>query len=136
MAEGEKDKVKSLIKVLDADSSFLEFKDKKSIFDNSKIESHSALTPTIKTPGVNELMGKEIEVYTTIKNRFISNFLIEETLIDRTIMTIKVGDLTFELKGEVIKQEGFLKYEPIASKENTLPKLNINDEINIKFEAD
>lgn len=135
LAEGEKDKVKSLIKVLDADSSFLEFKDKKSIFDNSKIESHSALTPTIKTPGINELMGKEIEVYTTIKNRFISNFLIEETLIDRTIMTIKVGDLTFELKGEVIRQEGFLKYEPIASKENTLPKVNINDEINIKFEA-
>ncbi|WP_298846191.1 DNA topoisomerase [uncultured Clostridium sp.] len=135
LAEGEKDKVKSLIKVLDADSSFLEFKHKKSIFDNSKIESHSALTPTVKTSGVNELMGKEIEVYTTIKNRFISNFLIEETLIDRTIMTIKVGDLTFELKGEVIKQEGFLKYEPIACKENTLPKVNINDEINIKFEA-
>lgn len=135
LAEGEKDKVKSLLKVLDADSSFLEFKDKKSIFDNSKIESHSALTPTIKTPGVNELMGKEIGVYTTIKNRFISNFLIEETLIDRTIMTIKVGDLTFELKGEVIKQKGFLKYEPISSKENTLPKVNINDEINIKFEA-
>jgi len=135
LAEGEKEKIKSLIKVLDVDGSFLEFKDRKSIFDNSKIESHSALTPTIKTPGVNELIGKEIEVYTTIKNRFISNFLIEETLIDRTIMTIKVGDLTFELKGEVIKQEGFLKYEPIASKENTLPKVNINDEITIKFEA-
>ena len=135
LAEGEKEKVKSLIKVLDVDGSFLEFKDKKSIFDNSKIESHSALTPTIKIPNDNELKDKEIEVYTTIKNRFISNFLIEETLIDRTIMTIKVGDLIFELKGEVIKQEGFLKYEPIASKENTLPKLNIDDEINIKFEA-
>lgn len=134
LAENEKDKVKQVIKALDKDN-ILEFKDKKSIFDDSKIESHSALTPTIKIPSNDELQGKELEVYTTIKNRFIANFLVEETLIDRTIMKIKCGEYEFELKGEVIKQEGFLKYEPAASKENTLPKLNINDEVNIKFES-
>lgn len=135
LGEDEKNKAKQVIKALDNNNSFLEFKDKKTIFDSSKIESHSALIPTIKIPKDDELQGKEFEVYTTIKNRFISNFLIEETLIDRTIMKIKCGEYELELKGEVIKQEGFLKYEPIASKENKLPKLNINDEVNIKFEA-
>lgn len=135
LGEDEKNKVKQVIKVLDNNNSFLEFKDKKTIFDSSKIESHSALIPTIKIPKDDELQGREFEVYITIKNRFISNFLAEETLIDRTTMKIKCGEYEFELKGEVIKQEGFLKYEPIVSKENKLPKLKINGEVNIKFEA-
>ena len=137
LATGEKDKVKSIISTLSDDGHIIEFKDKKTIFDDSKIESHSAITPTTKLPGENELTNKELEVYNTIKNRFISNFLVEETLIDRTIMTIKVGENIFELKGDVIKQEGFLKYEPISKNndEITLPKLTIGDKVNINFLA-
>ena len=43
--------------------------DNKRIFDNSKVESHSAITPTyIKPTGLSK--DEEI-VYTAIKNRFI-----------------------------------------------------------------
>lgn len=139
LATGEKDKVKSIISTLSNEGHIIEFKDKNTIFDDSKIESHSAITPTTKLPGENELTNKELEVYNTIKNRFISNFLVEETLIDRTIMTIKVGENSFELKGDVIKQEGFLKYEPMSKSKNdnevTLPKLAVGDKVNIDFKA-
>ena len=135
LAEAERGKVKSIIEKLNAEGYDLEFKDKKSIFDDSKIESHSAITPTVKIPKEDELKGKMLDIYNTIKNRFISNFLVEETLIDRTIIKIEVGDLEFSLKGDVIVQKGFLEYEPIKKDENTLPNLNVGDKINTNFKA-
>ena len=39
------------------------FKDSKYIFDDSKIESHSALTPTYKIPDANKLTEKEKHIY-------------------------------------------------------------------------
>lgn len=135
LAEAEKGKVKSIIEKLNAEGYTLEFKDKKSIFDDSKIESHSAITPTVKIPKEDELKGKMLDVYNTIKNRFISNFLVEETLIDRTIIKIEVGDLEFSLKGDVVVQKGFLEYEPMKKEEDTLPNLNIGDKVNTDFKA-
>lgn len=58
----------------------IEFKDSKKIFDSSKIESHSAVIPTLILPGDN-INPEELKVYNTVKNRFISNFLSEETII-------------------------------------------------------
>lgn len=133
LAENEKGRVKAILKVLDESEQLLELKDKKSIFDDSKIESHSAITITTKIPGDNELKGMEHDVYEVIKNRFISNFLIEETLIDRTIIKAFIDGYSFELKGDVIKQQGFLKYEPSTSKEVTLPALDVGDEIKVNF---
>ncbi|AMN30808.1 TPA: DNA topoisomerase [Clostridium perfringens] len=135
LAEAEKGKVKSIIEKLNAEGYTLEFKDKKSIFDDTKIESHSAITPTVKIPKEDELKGKMLDVYNTIKNRFISNFLVEETLLDRTIIKIEVGDLEFSLKGDVIVQKGFLEYEPMKKEEDTLPNLNIGDKVNTDFKA-
>ncbi|HAT4330898.1 TPA: DNA topoisomerase III [Clostridium perfringens] len=135
LAEAEKGKVKIIIEKLNTEGYALEFKDKKSIFDDSKIESHSAITPTVKIPKEDELKGKMLDVYNTIKNRFISNFLVEETLLDRTIIKIEVGDLEFSLKGDVIVQKGFLEYEPMKKEEDTLPNLNIGDKVNTDFKA-
>lgn len=135
LAEAEKGKVKSIIEKLNAEGYTLEFKDKKSIFDDAKIESHSAITPTVKIPKEDELNGKMLDVYNTIKNRFISNFLVEETLLDRTIIKIEVGDLEFSLKGDVVIQKGFLEYEPMKKEEDTLPNLNIGDKVNTDFKA-
>ena len=51
----------------------IKFVDNKRIFDNSKVESHSAITPTyIKPTGLSK--DEEI-VYTAIKNRFIMQFM-------------------------------------------------------------
>lgn len=135
LAEAEKEKVKEIINNLCLEGYKLEFKDKKSIFDDSKIESHSAIIPTVKLPKLDELEGKVLDVYNTIKNRFISNFLVEETLIDRTIIKIGIGDLEFSLKGDVIVQNGFLEYEPINKDKDILPNLNIGDRVNTYFKV-
>ncbi len=132
LAEEEKDRVESLIDLINQKGYNLEFKDSKKIFDTSKIESHSALTPTLKLP---EKLSKEEEiVYQVIFNRFISNFLAEETIVSETTLTIKVADKEFKLKGTEIIKQGFYAYEP-KKFDNQLPNLAENEEFEVNFLA-
>ena len=110
----------------------LKVKKNKSIFDDSKVESHSAIIITNKKPKKDELKALEKTVYETVLNRFISNFLDEETIISKTTLEIKVNEETFTLKGETIENEGFLKYEPQKITDN-LPKLNIGSRFKVDF---
>ncbi len=128
LAENEKDKVKSIIKTLSEHN--LIFKDGKKIFDDSKIESHSAIIPTVKKP--NKLTFSEEIVYKTVLNRFISNFLNEETITEKVTMIINVGKEEFKLNGESIKSIGFYKYEP-EKFENQLPQLVKGEEFIVDF---
>lgn len=125
LAEAEKDKVQKIIDVINKDN-ILEMKNKKSIFDTSKVESHSAIIPTTKMP--TDLKAKELEVYNIIKNRFISNFLIEDTILEETKILFLLGNLNFSLKGTVIKSLGYLKYENDL-KEKSIPKFEIGEEL-------
>lgn len=136
LADNEKEKIKSVVvAVKEKFNVDIDFKDKKSIFNNSKVESHSAITPTIKIPEIEKLSEDEKKVYTAIRNRFISNFLNEETIIEETIVIIKIDDEIIELKGIVIKQEGFLKYEKMK-KENELPDFVEGEELDTKLSVD
>lgn len=130
LAKNEKSKIENLIKVFSKYN--LEMKNTKTIFDDSKIESHSAILPTTKIP--TELKNEEELIYNTVLNRFISNFLIEDNIINQTEVKISVNDQIFDLKGQIIKQAGFLQYEP-QKIENNLPNFYIGQEFNIKFLA-
>lgn len=125
LADAEKDKVQKIIDFIDKEN-ILEMKNKKSIFDTSKVESHSAITPTTKIP--TDLKTKELEVYNIIKNRFISNFLIEDTILEETKIIFKLGSFEFTLKGTVIKSLGYLKYENDL-KEKSIPKFEVGEEL-------
>lgn len=63
LAEAEQDKVKKVIAAAAKLGYPLKFRHSKTIFDDSKIESHSALTPTYKIPDKNSLTENELKVY-------------------------------------------------------------------------
>lgn len=133
LAENEKDKVKKIIETLKDYP--LEFKDTKKIFDDSKIESHSAITITTKIP--QELTGNEKIIYEVVKNRLISNFLSEKTITEKTtvkIQSLKDENVTFKLTGETVIQEGFYRYEAKDFK-NELPQFTENEEFEVTFET-
>ena len=135
LATNEKDKIKKIIENISKLNYPIKFKDKKTIFDDSKIESHSALTPTYKLPNLNNLTDDEKIVYKSVLNRFVAVFCSEECKIEKTEIKIKVGDLEeFVLKGNVIIESGWTKYDEYSKNDKLLPNLNINDEVNIKFE--
>ncbi len=131
LAVNEKGKVKQLIKAFSKDHK-LKFKDSKKIFDDSKVESHSAIIPTLKFPKNNLNKSEEI-IYKTILNRFLSNFVQEETVTAKVIVTITVGKEKFKLTGESIVKEGFYKYEP-ANFDNKLPNFLKGDTFRVNFD--
>ena len=134
LATAEQGKMKSIIANVSKMGYPVSFKFSKSIFDDSKIESHSALTPTYKIPDPKALTDKEKQVYSTILRRFVAVFCSEDCLAEKSEIKIKVGDLEeFTLKGTVITQPGWTKFDDYTPKDKILPKLNKGDIVNISF---
>lgn len=134
LATNEKDKVKKIINEIKGLGYPVVFKDKKTIFDDSKIESHSALTPTHKIPKKERLTEKEMLVYQTVFRRFVSVFCEEECLAQKTEIVIDVGGYEqFTLKGVIILQKGFLRFDDTERKDKILPPLEEGDLVNINF---
>lgn len=136
LATNEKDKVKNIIGNVSKLGYDIEFKDKKTIFDDSKIESHSALTPTYKIPNKNHLSEDELTVYSTILKRFVAVFCKEECKIEKSEIKVDLeGVEEFVLKGNVITQKGWTKYDEYNKNDKLLPNLNKDDEFSVSFEV-
>jgi DNA topoisomerase-3 len=134
LATAEKDKIRAILSNVSKLGYPVRFKDSKYIFDDSKIESHSALTPTYKIPDTNKLTDKEREVYSTVFRRFVAVFCAEECLAEKSEIKIKVGEYEeFSLKGTVILEPGWTKYDDYSQKDKILPKLSVGDVVNINF---
>ncbi len=134
LATAEKGKVKKILDNCAALGYPVVFKDKKTIFDDSKIESHSAITPTYKIPDKSKLSEAEMQVYSTVFRRFIAVFCAEECIAERVEITINVGELeTFILKGLLIKEKGWMKYDDASQKDKLLPNLKKGDKVNTNF---
>ena len=134
LATAEKDKMRTIISNVSKLGYPVKFKDSKYIFDDSKIESHSALTPTYKIPPSEKLSEKERQVYSTVFRRFVAVCCAEECKTDKSEIKIKVGELEeFSLKGTIIREPGWTKYDDYSGKDKVLPKLAVGDEVNVAF---
>ena len=134
LASAEKGKIKTVLDQCAKLGYPVVLKDKKSIFDDSKIESHSAITPTYKIPDKNRLSEKEMQVYSTVFRRFVAVFCSEDCIAEKVEMTIQVGDLEeFVLKGLSIREKGWMKYDDSTQKDKILPALKKGDRVNILF---
>lgn len=104
----------------------------KRVFNNAKVESHSAIMPTYVIP--KSLTSDEQIVYTAIKNRFIMQFMPaaehEETRIQIKISDSSIKGL-FIAKGRVQIIEGWRKVEKIESKDNMLPFVAVREDLEI-----
>ena len=105
----------------------------KSIYDDSKIESHSAITPTNKFPAAGSLNSKEQQIYDLILSRFLAVFCAVPCTVQRTTTVIHVGDQSFTLKGDVFSQRGWMMYDDSRQSEKVLPPLSVGDVVNTQF---
>ncbi len=123
----------------------IRFVDNKRIFDNSKVESHSAIVPTYMIP--KGLTADEQIVYNAVKNRFLMQFLpvaeFEETKLVTKIENVPEESLkgVFISKGKVQLVEGWRiveKYEDRGTKESKenkdtlLPQVTKNEMVEVK----
>lgn len=98
--------VSKMEKVLDAvkGDCQVKFENKKSVFDSSKVESHSAITPTYIVP--TSLSQDEKIIYEEVKKRFISQFMNPAEYEITEIKTL-VGNHLFLTKGKLLVKEGW-----------------------------
>ena len=134
LATAEKGKMRQIIAGVAKLGYPVKFKDGKSIFDDTKIESHSALTPTYKIPDPKSLTEAEKQVYSTVMRRFVAVFCAEDCVAAKSEIKIAVGELEeFTLKGTSILEKGWMKYDDGGQKDKILPALKEGDEVNIAF---
>ncbi|WP_164217969.1 type IA DNA topoisomerase [Virgibacillus sp. YIM 98842] len=108
----------------------IKFMKTKRVFNNDKVESHSAITPTYLRP--KKLTGDEQIVYTAIKNRFIMQFMPIAEYEETKLQTKLEGqDGLFISKGRVQLAEGWKKVENIQSKEAILPFVQENETVSL-----
>ncbi len=137
LATNEKSKIKKIISDIANLGYPIVFKDNKSIFDDGKIESHSAITPTYKIPDKNSLGSDEYIVYQAILRRFVAVFCKEDCIQEKTEITLDLGGKEqYSLKGNTILQQGWTKYDGFEKKDKFLPKLNVGDRIPVNFKPE
>ncbi len=139
LATAEKDKMKQILARIAKLGYPVAFRDAKTIFDDSKIESHSALTPTYKIPRPDALTKEEKTVYQTVFRRFVAAFCAEPCQVYRTELKIVVGTKEapleeFTLKGTVMAEAGWTKYDDYTQKDKQLPDLKPGDQVEIDFQ--
>lgn len=109
------------------------FHTSKRVFDNTKVESHSAIIPTYVKPS--QLSHDEQVVYNAVKNRFIMQFMPvaehEEAVLKIAVAVDEANFLEgrglFVTRGRVQKVVGWKKVENHVSKDKHLPHLKIGD---------
>ena len=110
----------------------IKFVDNKRIFDNSKVESHSAIIPTYIKPS--NLTKEESIVYNAILNRFVMQFMpiaeYEETKLNLKVLDSELKGV-FIAKGKVQLVEGWRIVEKIETKDTILPLVNKNDIVDV-----
>lgn len=135
LSENEKQTVLHLLEVHDKNNVLI-FKDSKRIFDDSKIESHSALMPTDKAANYDSFSSSEKMVYQAIFARFNSVFFKEPCIIAETEATIHVGKKfpnDLKIKGQAVKSKGWMRVYGDEAVDKAIPLLSINQVLDVDF---
>ena len=106
----------------------IQFTKTKRVFDSSKVDSHSAITPTYIVP--TNLTPDESIHDNAIKDRFIANFMPPAEYENTEIKT-DVDENTFVTKGKVLKVKGYLEVYNKEEKNDLLPMVSKNEIVDV-----
>lgn len=135
LEESIKDKAKNVLEVLKKNIPFKDeivFNEGKKVFNNEKVESHSAIIPTYMTP--KNLTEDEAIVYNAIKNRFLSQFMPCAEFENTELITSVKGEnyeRLFSTKGRILKAKGWLKLYDEEKKDELLPPVEKGQDVEI-----
>lgn len=110
----------------------IKFTKDKRIFNNKKVDGHSAITPTYIIP--NRLTKDEQIVYDEIKDRFVMQFMpiskVAETVVQSKINNVDIKGV-FVSRGNILITEGWKKVQGVVTRENTLPDVKQGDKLRV-----
>lgn len=93
-------------------------------FDDSKVDSHPAIIPTMNVPkSLSELSEDERQLYNLLAKSLIRIIYPKAELEDTTVL-IDVNDNCFKAAGSIITNNGWYAVDAIPDKKATLPSIN------------
>ncbi|MBQ9016240.1 MAG: topoisomerase C-terminal repeat-containing protein [Firmicutes bacterium] len=138
MAQGDRPMVGAILKKMGDDFEM------KPVFDDSKVDGHSAITPTGEAGSsekYRKLGADEQKVYMMVLNRFKAVFCKEPCTVLKTTVTIDARDPKsgesieeFKVSGEVPLTPGWKKYEHVNEQVNQLPDLKEGELVEHDFQ--
>ena len=98
------------------------------VFDNTKVDGHSAIIPTYVKP--NTLTKDEEIIYSEIKDRFIMQFM-QDLQYEQTVITTKTDNVIgkFITRGRVITELGFKKVQGLNQNNELLPDVKKGESV-------
>lgn len=110
-------------------------KNNKRIVDDKKVESHSAIIPTIDIPNLSSLDKNDRIVYESVLKRAIAvNF--PPAIDEKSISLTNVSGFDFKSNGKKEIERGWREVYDIKVDNNSLPSMKINDDVQVlKLEA-
>lgn len=127
LEESLKDRAKKVLNTLKKGLPYenqIKFSTSSRIFNNKKVESHSAIIPTYVIP--KRLTEDEKKVYLAVRNRFLAQFMDAAEFDHTEIITqveTKDGNRLFISKGKILVKEGWLQIEGANNKDDLLPNV-------------
>lgn len=133
LEESLKGRAKKVLNTLKTGLSYekeLKFSESKRIFDNKKVEGHSAIMPTYLIP--NKLTKDENDLYEEVKKRFLMQFM-PTSEYDETVINTEIDGIqgTFFTKGKVMVIEGWKKVEEAKAIKDYLPSVAKGEKVDI-----
>lgn len=105
----------------------------KNIYNDSKVDGHSALMPVSNLPDENKLTDVQRIVYQSVRNRFLAVFCSEDTLVDKTTVTFLCCEEEFNIVGTETIEPGWRQYEPATAKDRKLPDFQKGQSVPVNF---
>lgn len=102
----------------------------KRIVDDSKVESHSAITPTINVPDINKLTNEQRMVYETVIKRAIAVTFPPAVELSQVAET-GVGEYPFKSSGRKELERGWREVYDMREKDNAMPVLKKGEGVEI-----
>lgn len=103
-------------------------------FDDSKVDSHPAIIPTMNVPqNISELSEDERQLYDLLAKSLI-RIVYPKAEIEDTTVLLNVNGNSFKATGSVITNNGWYEVDAFPEKKATLPPINDSESYPGKYE--
>ena len=103
-------------------------------FDNSKVDSHPAIVPTMNVPkSLSELSEDERQLYDLLVKSII-RIIYPKAEIEDTTVLLDVNGNTFKATGSVITNNGWYEVDALPDKKATLPPVSEGESYQGEYE--
>ena len=106
-------------------------------FDDSKVGSHPAITPTLNVPqSLEAIEDKDMRALYNLLCKSLLRIVYPPATVENTKVITHVGDVDFVSKGSVIAAPGWYQVDAMPEKKNVLPVLRKGEAVTVEIKIE